>query len=338
MKKIFLIVLALIFLISCAPEQQQQFESQEEMESYKQQMYEERMAKEQQLPPEHQEQGVFIEEEIKPVWTEQNIAVEGKYADADVVQIDEGSYRMYFGIQPEVPGNNFEIYSATSTDGMSWTIEEGERKVGATFPDVVQNENGWRMYYQHAAEIYSAESTDGLTFENQQKIISKNEYDTVAAPSVIQLPDGAWLMVYRADDVEKYSDMMMNQRTQLFYVAHSSDGITFDQNEIFLDSKNEQFVGHVDGPELFLHEDILYLLFWTSAGRENQEDSGIYLMRSEDFGETWNDPELEVSLSSMNLQEGQVWGDPVVLIVEDTWFMYYGQREDRSGIWYATHK
>ena len=61
-------------------------------------------------------------------WQKGDVAVSGKYADADIVQIDEKTWRLYYAVQPEVQGNNFEIYSSTSTDGKTWTQEAGTRK------------------------------------------------------------------------------------------------------------------------------------------------------------------------------------------------------------------
>src|SRR3972149_10346876 len=61
-------------------------------------------------------------------WQENGVVVAGQYADAEVVDLGNGRYRMYYSIEPEVPGNNLEIYSSTSTDGTNWTKEKGTRK------------------------------------------------------------------------------------------------------------------------------------------------------------------------------------------------------------------
>src|SRR3990167_7378834 len=46
--------------------------------------------------------------EAKKSWTEKGVAIAGNYADADIVKLADGTYRMYYGIEPEVPGNNLE--------------------------------------------------------------------------------------------------------------------------------------------------------------------------------------------------------------------------------------
>src|SRR3989338_1117232 len=75
-------------------------------------------------------------------WTKTGTAVTGSFADADTVKLSDNSFRMYYGIQPEVDGNNFEVYSSTSIDGKAWTKETGTRKTITTFPDVVKLVDG----------------------------------------------------------------------------------------------------------------------------------------------------------------------------------------------------
>src|SRR3989344_13670 len=88
-------------------------------------------------------------EENSPVWAEAEIVIPGNFADPDVVKISDSSYRIYYGIEPEVPGNNLEVYSATSNDGETWTQEQGIRRTQSVFPDVVKLVDGkWRMYFQ----------------------------------------------------------------------------------------------------------------------------------------------------------------------------------------------
>ncbi|MBI2627438.1 hypothetical protein HYW72_00750, partial [Candidatus Nomurabacteria bacterium] len=90
-------------------------------------------------------------------WQLGGIAIAGKYADAEIVELGSGNYRMYYSIEPEVPGNKLEVFSATSTDGINWKKEEGVRKEFATFPDVVKLPDGrFRMYFQNAGVIKSA--------------------------------------------------------------------------------------------------------------------------------------------------------------------------------------
>src|SRR3989338_5792105 len=38
-------------------------------------------------------------------WIEQGVIIEGRYADVDAVALGDGTYRLYFGVKPEVKGN-----------------------------------------------------------------------------------------------------------------------------------------------------------------------------------------------------------------------------------------
>src|SRR3989338_3114461 len=76
--------------------------------------------------------------DVTAIWQKGGLAITGKYADAEVVDLGNSSYRLYYSIEPEVPGNQLELYSATSTDGVQWQKEAGTRKTFATFADVVK--------------------------------------------------------------------------------------------------------------------------------------------------------------------------------------------------------
>src|SRR3989338_10706747 len=110
-------------------------------------------------------------------WTYGGSAIEGNYADSDFVDLGDGKYRMYYAIEPEVPGNQLEVYSATSTDGINWAPESGVRRSFTVFPDVVKLQDGtWRMYFQNAGVIKSATSNDGLNWKDESgtRIDTKN--------------------------------------------------------------------------------------------------------------------------------------------------------------------
>lgn len=50
----------------------------------------------------------------------------------DIIKLPDNSYRMYYGVLllPAVSGATSAIRSATSTDGISWTVESGYRLFG----------------------------------------------------------------------------------------------------------------------------------------------------------------------------------------------------------------
>jgi len=78
-----------------------------------------------------------VAETKEPEWTEKGLVIPGTYADADIVKVSDTQWRLYYSIQPEVSGNNLEVYSSTSTDGKTWTQKTSTRKPMATFPDVL---------------------------------------------------------------------------------------------------------------------------------------------------------------------------------------------------------
>lgn len=267
-------------------------------------------------------------------WTEVGAAVSGSYADADTVKLADNSYRMYYGIQPEVQGHNFEIYSSTSTDGVTWKPETGARKTMATFPDVVTLPDGtFRMYFQSAGLIKSAKSTDGLkwTDETGTRIDKTNDlsltFDNVAAPTVIQQADGTYVMVYRGTiDTPYVGETVPNKDTQILLWATSPDGLTWTKKGLAVDTRNTTLYGLGDGPELFVWEDgTTQLSFWTYTG--------VYWSKFD--GKTFSTPTKvfeRIKATAMNKFPADTAGDPVYAKFNNVWYMYYGQK---TGIFYA---
>lgn len=267
-------------------------------------------------------------------WTATGTAVEGKFADADVVDLGDGTFRMYYATQPEVAGNQFEVYSATSSDGKIWTPESGQRKTMATFPEVVKLADGtFRMYFQSAGVIKSASSKEGLKWQDEAgtRIDMSNDegltFDNVAAPTVLLQSDGTFLMVYRGTVNEQYAgEMTPNKNTQLLLWATSSDGLSWTQKGLAIDTRVEPLYGLADGPELFVDDDgSTKLSFWTYTG--------VYW--SPVSNGTFGEPSKVFALAestSMNKFPAETPGDPVYAKIADTWYMYYGRPD---GIQYA---
>ena len=271
---------------------------------------------------------------VATTWEVGGVAVKGTFADADTVKLTENNYRMYYGIQPEVKGNNFEVYSATSTDGKTWTQEAGTRKTMATFPEVIKLADGtFRMYFQSAGVIKSAKSTDGLKFTDEAgtRIDKSNDlgltFDNVAAPTVIVKDDGSFIMVYRGTVNEQYgTEPTPNKNTQLLLWATSTDGLTWVKKGLAVDSRNSTLNGLTDGPELFVWRDGKTILSYWSY-------TGVYW--SSFNGETFGEPEKVFALAestATNKFPAKTAGDPVYAEFNKVWYMYYGQPD---GINYA---
>lgn len=280
--------------------------------------------------------------ELAKEWKEVDYAVKGTYADADVVQVSDSLWRMYYAIQPEVQGNNFEVYSATSADGKTWTQESGTRKTMATFPEVVKLQDGrWRMYFQSAGVIKSAVSSDGLNFtdESGTRIDTSNTagltLDNVAAPTTMQLSDGSFVMIYRGSINERYDAgfPVPNASTNLLLWATSADGLSFTKKGIAVDSRNATLAGQLDGPDFITWEDGSIGVFVTSY-------SGVYHFTF-DGNSSFGEPSLafagEAKKDNMGFR-GAPPGDPTTAKINGAWHMYYGNTGSESGIWYATLK
>ena len=268
-------------------------------------------------------------------WKEGGVAIAGKYADAEVVDLGNGNYRIYYSAEPETPNFNGQIYTATSTDGVTWTAGV-EIKQGATFPDVVKlPDNRWRMYYQQNQVIKSAISADGLSFTDEPGTrIDKTEtgftIDNMAASSTALLSDGTFLMVYRGLINVLYSttEKLPNQTTQLFFYATSTDGLTWQKKGLALDSRNETLLGFSDGAELVQwDDDKIRLYFWSYKGvYHTTYENGLFVSTPTfDFTNSTN-PNVAFSENPP--------GDPTLMKINNIWYMYYGQHT--KGIYYAT--
>lgn len=272
-----------------------------------------------------------VEQEI---WNNGKSAISGKYADADIVDLGNGKYRMYYSEEPEVQGFEGRVYSATSTDGINWKSEAGTRMTWATFPSVIKLADGkYRMYFQRQQTIKSAISLDGLTWEEETgiRIDSSNneglELENVAAPTVIST-DSSYLMVYRGTINQRYSTKVPNSNTQLLFWATSDDGLSFEKKGIALDSRNSGFEGLLDGPELVKWDNSrTHLYFWSYNGISH------VIFENNSFSQT---PEFDYTTASNSMAPfpENPPCDPTFMKINDSWFMYYGQHTE--GIDYAT--
>lgn len=278
-------------------------------------------------------------------WQGENLAINGSYADADVIEYKTGKFRLYYSEEPEVAGFNGKVYSSVSTDGINWTKEAGIRIEMSTFPDVVKlADQTYRMYFQNAGIIKSATSADGLTWKDETgtRINEENkeglELKNVAAPTTILLNDGTYLMVYRGTINEPYgTEKLPNKDTQLFFYATSKDGLNFEKQGVALDSRNSTLNGLLDGPDLIRWDgsteltagEEIRLYFWTY--------SGIYHVVYEN-GKFTSDPVFDYTnnTNSKNKFPQNPPGDPTLIKIFDTWFMYYGQHT--KGIYFTKYE
>lgn len=273
-------------------------------------------------------------------WQEIGPALAGTYADADIITLADGSYRMYAATQPEVADNQLEIYSATSKDGITWTKEAGTRKTLSTFPDIVKLDDGtFRLNFQNAGVIKSATSKDGLKFtdETGTRVDKTNDqgmtFDNVAAPTTLKLADGTYLMAYRGTINQAYTaETVPNKDMGVVMYATSTDGKTWTKKGLAIDTrKDTELKGWADGPELIDFDGEVRLYFSTYKG--------VYYSVFKDgtFGKakfSWQKTDPNQPAGGTNAFGGIPPGDPTLLKVGSTWYMYYGTHP--QGIYYAT--
>ncbi|MBI4440401.1 hypothetical protein HY638_05500 [Candidatus Woesearchaeota archaeon] len=269
-----------------------------------------------------------------PVWKNAGVAISGKYADADIVDVGGGKYRMYYSEEPEVPGFRGQVYSALSGDGINWNKEDGERMDGATFPSVIKLPDGaYRMYFQNNGVIKSAISSDGLSWkaESGARIGTSNsaglKLSSVLAPTVIKSGNG-YILVYAGAINEKYPEKVPNNEIHLFLWATSADGLDFKEMGIALDSRNDEFKGWLDGAEFTQWDDgSLRLYFWSYKGIYHTTYKNGLFSRDAVFDYTTNG-------NPLNQFPENPPGDPTLAKISGKWLMYYGQHT--KGIYYAS--
>ncbi len=324
MKRIIYLVLVLILTAGCANREAQTPESSA-----------------QQIEEENNKEAIVQEtnpEEVEQVkqastWRDGGVAISGKYADAEIIDIDNSKYRMYYSPEPEASGFKGQVYSAISSDGITWDKEAGERLEWATFPSLIKLTDGkYRMYFQNQGFIKSAISMDGLSWNEElgTRVTTSNnaglKLENVAAPTVMKI-GSEYVMVYRGTINEKYPAKVPNDNTQLFLWATSKDGLAFEERGIALDSRNEEFQGLLDGPEFVVWDDgSVRLYFWSYKGVYYTTFSNNEFSKESVFSFT-------TSSTSNRFPENPP-GDPALVKIHGKWFRYYGQHG--KGIFYAT--
>jgi len=157
--------------------------------------------------------------------------------DPSLLEIKDGEYRLYFyDLETGDPNKRdvYNIYSATSSDGINFEMEDGIRislTTNMTDPSVIHYNNEWFMYYG-GGEVNGtsvAISDDGLNFVDYGSV-QDNE-----RPGV----DGTFMGIPGA--------MVEDNLIYLYnceYLASSTDGIHFD---ILNEVRNDEVIPAMSG-------------------------------------------------------------------------------------------
>ena len=117
-----------------------------------------------------------------------------------VIQMDNGSFRMYFTALLPDKNTTPYIMTATSIDTLVWTVDTKPLLEGAHDPTALQVENTIQLYVSYMTDnVLLLESTDGVTFKPTAWL---EFYDTknilitqMSDLDIIDVPDGS-LVIY----------------------------------------------------------------------------------------------------------------------------------------------
>jgi hypothetical protein len=146
--------------------------------------------------------------------------------DPSVVRMPDGSFRLYVASDPE------GIISATSTDGLVFTLENGVRSTAGAMPGaLLLPDNRVRLFLAGGIEgqngIFSQISNDGLTFTNESGIRILAPADTITDnPQPIRLADGSYLLLYQNIGIKDVGNPPKNE----IHLATSADGFNWTAN------------------------------------------------------------------------------------------------------------
>jgi hypothetical protein len=104
-------------------------------------------------------------------------------ADPEVVRLDDGTLRMYFTWENrEEEPSVTAVYSALSTDGLNFTMEEGARfgvqGERVKDPVVLKIDNTWHLWNGgDDVDGYYSTSDDGLNFDRKSALLTRQNRD-----------------------------------------------------------------------------------------------------------------------------------------------------------------
>ena len=163
-----------------------------------------------------------------------------------------------------------------------WVAEQGIRLADANVPYVCRLEDGrFRIYHGGPGGILSAVSDDGLTFQKEPAVrIPSGSPESPEAitsdPTLVTLKDGRARMYYKGAT----GPGGPGQSVHNVFSAVSMDGLTFEKEEIRIDSQKTADRGWASVPEAIVLPDGRVRIYYVSDGLDVKH--GIVSAISED--------------------------------------------------------
>ncbi len=234
-------------------------------------------------------------------------------ADISVIKLSDDTYRAYFAI-------NEGIRSATSNDGLTFTVEDGFRlPEGYGMPRVVRLSDGsYRLFAIVSDGIASAVSDDGLEFTVEEGTrIKASDFgvEQLSGGSLVELDDGTYRMYF--SDLPKPGEGV---KDHLVFSATSSDMLTWTAESGVRAGTGSGIDMSAEHPFVIKRSDGTFRMFYY---RNNP--TGLWTATSTD-SLTWGDPE------STGITEKTEGNDPdVVALPDGRWRLYYGDFDESIG-------
>jgi len=234
-------------------------------------------------------------------------------ADISVIIRADDTYRAYFAI-------NEGIRSATSNDGLTFTVEAGFRlSEGYGMPRVVRlNDGSYRLFAIVSDGIASAVSDDGLAFTVEEGTrIKASDFgvEQLSGGSLVELDDGTYRMYF--SDLPKPGEGVKDHQV---FSATSSDMLAWTAESGVRVGSGSGIDMSAEHPFVVKRSDGTFRMFYY---RNNP--TGLWTATSAD-GLTWEDQE------STGITEKTEGNDPdVVTLTDGRWRLYFGDFDESIG-------
>ena|SRR3990167_795055 len=180
-----------------------------------------------------------------------------------------------------------QVYSAVSTDGLTWTKNNELLFDHASVPGAVIKDNKIYLYFVDASEnddqlSVAISSDNGKTFTKQQEVKIKNVDKSDAVDPHPELVDGKIRLYYLGDFTSLPKD---KSKKATIYSAESSDGINFENVKSAYQSESQ---GVITDPDVIKSgsEWLMLVSKGTNLDLVVSQDNGVSFTKQSNFSWT----------------------------------------------------